>query len=55
MLAHLNPLYYLVEPALSLGRGAITTSSVGLGFAVLVPLCVISLVWATGIFRRAVS
>ncbi len=55
VLAHLNPLYYLVEAARSLGRGAVTTSSVGLGFAVLVPLCVLSLTWATGIFRRAVS
>jgi ABC-2 type transport system permease protein len=55
VLAHLNPLYYLVEAARSLGRGAVSTSQVGIGFAVLVPLCVLSLVWATGVFRRAVS
>jgi ABC-2 type transport system permease protein len=55
VLAHANPLYYLVEAARSLGAGAITTSQVGLAFLVLVPLCVVSLVWATGVFRRAVS
>lgn len=55
VLAHANPLYYLVEAARSLGSGAITTSQVGVAFAVLVPLCVVSLVWATGVFRRAVS
>ena len=55
VLAHINPLYYLVEASRSLGRGAISTSQVGLGFAVLVPLTGLSLMWATGVFRRAVS
>lgn len=55
VLAHGNPLYYLVEASRSLGRGAISTSQVGLAFAVLTPLCVLSLVWATGVFRRAVA
>ncbi len=55
VLAHANPLYYLVEAARSLGRGVVSSSQVGLAFAVLVPLCVLSLVWATGVFRRAVA
>jgi ABC-2 type transport system permease protein len=55
VLAHLNPLYYLVEAARTLGRGAVITGSVGIAFAVLVPLTVVSLAWATGVFRRAVA
>jgi ABC-2 type transport system permease protein len=55
VLAHFNPLYYLVEASRSLGAGAVTTSEVGLAFAVLVPLTGLSLWWATGIFRRAVA
>jgi ABC-2 type transport system permease protein len=55
VLAHLNPLYYLVEAARSLGRGEVSTGSVGLAFAVLVPLTVASLIWATGVFKRAVA
>jgi ABC-2 type transport system permease protein len=55
VLAHANPLYYLVEASRSLGAGLITTSKVGVAFAVLTPLCVLSLVWATGVFRRAVA
>ena len=55
VLAHVNPLYYLVEAARSLGRGAIGTSQVGLAFAVLTPLCLLTLVWATGVFRKAVA
>ena len=55
VLAHINPLYYLVEAARSLGRGVVSSSQVGLAFAVLVPLCTITLIWATGVFRRAVA
>jgi ABC-2 type transport system permease protein len=55
VLAHGNPLFYLVEAARSLGRGAIVTADVGLAFLVLIPLCALSLAWATRVFRRAVS
>ncbi len=55
MLAHLNPLYYLVEAPALLGAGHISTHQVGLAFAVLVPLCVLSSGWATGVFRKAVA
>jgi ABC-2 type transport system permease protein len=55
VLAHLNPLYYLTESARSLGAGHIATHQVGLAFAVLVPLCVLTLWWATGVFRKAVA
>jgi ABC-2 type transport system permease protein len=55
VLAHLNPLYYLTESARSLGAGHVATHQVGLAFAVLVPLCVLTLWWATGVFRKAVA
>jgi ABC-2 type transport system permease protein len=55
VLAHLNPLYYLTESARSLGAGHVATHQVGLAFAVLVPLCILTLWWATGVFRKAVA
>jgi ABC-type polysaccharide/polyol phosphate export permease len=55
VLAHLNPLYYLTESARSLGAGHVATHQVGLAFAVLVPLCALTLWWATGVFRKAVA
>ena len=55
VLAHLNPLYYLVVASRSLAAGHIATSVVWQAFAVLVPLCVLVLAWATRVFRRAVA
>jgi len=55
VLAHLNPLYYLVAAARSLAVGYIATAVVWQAFAVLVPLCVVVLAWATRVFRRAVA
>jgi ABC-2 type transport system permease protein len=54
-LAHFNPLYYLVVAARSLAIGHLTASAVWQAFAVLVPLCALVLMWATQVFRRAVS
>jgi len=53
--AHLNSLYYLVVASRSLAAGHITTSVVWQAFAVLVPLCLLVLAWATRVFRRAVA
>jgi ABC-2 type transport system permease protein len=55
VLAHLNPLYYLVVASRSLAAGHITTPVVWQAFAVLVPLCLLVLAWATRVFRRAVA
>ena len=55
VLAHFNPLYYLVEASRALGNGVIRTSAVAQAFAVLVPLCALVLTWATNVFRRAVA
>jgi ABC-2 type transport system permease protein len=54
-LAHFNPLYYLVVASRSLAVGHLSDSAVWQAFAVLIPLCVLALAWATRVFRRAVS
>ncbi len=54
VLAHFNPLYYLVA-----ARGCwpreLLQRPLWQAFAVLVPLCVLVLAWATRVFRQAVS
>ena len=55
VLAHFNPLYYAVEGARALSAGAYSNPAVWQAFAVLVPLCIVVVSWATGVFRRAVA
>ena len=55
VLAHVNPLYYAVEGARALSAGAYANPAVWQAFAVLVPLCVVVVSWATRVFRRAVA
>ncbi len=55
VLAHFNPLYYAVEGARALAAGAYSNPAVWQAFAVLVPLCIVVVTWATGVFRRAVA
>jgi ABC-2 type transport system permease protein len=55
ILAHFNPLYYLVVASRSLAVGHLGDSAVWQAFVVLVPLCALVLTWATQVFRRAVS
>jgi ABC-2 type transport system permease protein len=55
VLAHFNPLYYLVQASRVLAGGTLTGSAVWQAFAVLVPLCALVLAWATRVFRKAVA
>jgi ABC-2 type transport system permease protein len=55
VLAHVNPLYYLVVASRALAVGRLGDPAVWQAFCVLVPLCVLVLAWATRVFRRAVS
>jgi len=55
VLAHFDPLYYLVEASRVLAGGVIVSAKVAQAFYVLVPLCVVVLAWATRVFRRAVA
>jgi ABC-2 type transport system permease protein len=54
-LAHFDPLYYLVVASRSLAAGHFGGSATWQAFAVLVPLCLITVAWATAVFRRAVA
>jgi ABC-2 type transport system permease protein len=55
VLAHFNPLYYLVTAARSLGVGTFSGAATWQAFAVLVPLAALTLAWATRVYRRAVA
>jgi ABC-2 type transport system permease protein len=55
VLAHVNPLYYLVEASRVLASGTLSGTAVGQAFAVLGPLCALVLAWATRVLRTAVS
>lgn len=55
VLAHFNPLYYAVEGARALAAGSFANAAVWQAFAVLVPLCLIVVSWATRVFQRAVA
>ena len=55
VLAHFNPLFYAVAGARALSAGAYANPAVWQAFAVLIPLCLVVVTWATGVFRRAVA
>lgn len=55
VLAHFNPLYYLVAASRLLANGHFSGHQIWQAFAVLVPLCALVLARATTVFRRAVA
>jgi ABC-2 type transport system permease protein len=55
VLAHLDPMYYAVEASRALTAGSILSGTVGLAFLVLGALTLLSLWWATGVYRRALA
>jgi ABC-2 type transport system permease protein len=55
VMAHFNPLYYLVQASRVLAGGTLSGAAVWQAFAVLVPLCALVLAWATRVFRKAVA
>jgi ABC-2 type transport system permease protein len=55
IVAHFNPLYYLVVGARSLAVGSFSGGATWQAFAVLAPLCGLMLAWATTVMRRAVA
>lgn len=54
-IAHVNPMYYVVEANRILATGQINDAKVGEAFLIMVPLTVIVMAWATRVYRRAVS
>ena len=55
VLAHFNPLYYLVAASRTLAVGSFSGGAAWQAFAVLVPLSALTLAWATRVYRRAVA
>ena len=54
-LAHVDPLYYVVEGSRALTAGDLSSAHVWQAFAVTIPLCGVVLTWATSVFRKAVA
>ena len=55
MLAHFNTLFYLTQASRTLAAGTLTGPVVWQAFAVLVPLTLLVVAWATGVVRKAVA
>ena len=55
VVAHFNPLYYVVEASRALSAGTIDSGAVGQAFLVMAGLTVIVCWWATRTYRRAIS
>lgn len=55
VIAHFNPLYYTVEASRVLSGGVINSMETLAGFAVIVPLTIITLWWATRVYQKAVA
>jgi ABC-2 type transport system permease protein len=55
VIAHFNPLYYAVVGARALTAGTYGAPAVWQAFAVMVPLCIVVVAWATNVFKRAVA
>ncbi|MCL6106206.1 MAG: ABC transporter permease [Actinobacteria bacterium] len=55
VIGHFNPLYYVVEGDRLLAAGHLWNTTIAEGFLVMVPLTALAVVWATRVYRRAVS
>lgn len=55
VIAHINPLYYVVEAGRDLAAGNIHTHAIGLAFAVITPLTVLVLIGVTRTYKKAVA
>jgi ABC-2 type transport system permease protein len=55
ILAHVNPLYYAVIAARELSEGTLVTADVGYAFLVIGALTILTLAWATRVYREAVA
>lgn len=55
VLAHFNPLYYGVEASKKLAEGSIVNQSVFVGFIVIVVITIITLIWSTRVYNKAIA
>ena len=54
-IAHINPMYYTVEASRVLATGVLGSAETLTAFAVMVPLTVVVLWWATSVYHKAVA
>ena len=55
VIAHFNPMYYVVEADRVLATGTIYDAKVGEAFLIMAPLTILVLGWATRVYRKAVA
>jgi ABC-2 type transport system permease protein len=55
VIAHFNPLFYVVDANRVLAAGTIWNSTVGLAFVVTAGLVIVTLMWATRVYKKAVA
>ncbi len=55
VVAHFNPVFYVVDASRALAVGDFTSSSILYGFLILIPFAALTMTWATGVFRKAVT
>ena len=55
VIAHFNPLYYVVKATRVLSDGILLDNSVYLAFGVMIGLCVVVFSWATRVYRKVVA
>ena len=55
VVAHANPMYYTVEASRVLATGVLVSIETLKAFAVMVPLTILTLWWATRVYRKTVS
>jgi len=55
VVAHFNPVYYIVEAGRVLVTGHILDAKVGYAYLFMIPLTIVTVWWATRAFRKAIS
>jgi len=55
IIAHFNPVYYVVEASRSLAFGNITSINVLFAFLALIPFVIFTMCWATNVFKKVVT
>lgn len=53
--AHINPLYNGVEVSKKLAEGSIMKQSVVVGFIVIIVVTIITLIWSTRVYNKAIA
>lgn len=55
IIAHFNPVFYVVEASRALALGNLTSPSILYAFLVLIPFASLTLYWATNIYRKVIT